>query len=66
MEGFNKKDFEKFVKEMWERLKKGEKKYGGEYRKADIKKAILEEATDLANYAFMLYLKTKDFTKKIK
>ena len=66
MKGITKKEFNDFTKEMWKRLKMGEKKYGCEFKIGDIKKAMLEEATDLSNYSFMLYLKGVKFNKKIK
>lgn len=66
IKGITKKEFDKFTKEMWNRLKMGEKKYGTNFKTGDIKKAILEEATDLSNYSFMLYLQTTKFNKKIK
>lgn len=55
----NKKEFDKFTKEMWKRLKKGEEKYGDKYKLANIKKEMEEELVDVANYALMLNLKTK-------
>jgi hypothetical protein len=64
--GISKKEFDNFTKEMWKRLKEGEKKYGTEYKVGDLQKSILEEGTDLANYSFMMYLKTKQYNKKIK
>ena len=64
--GISRKEFDKFTEEMWKRLKEGEKKYGTEYQVGDLQKSILEEGTDLANYSFMMYLKTKQYNKKIK
>lgn len=61
----NKKDFDKFTKRMWERLKEGEKKYGEKYKIVNIKKEIEDEAVDLCNYSFMLFLKTKKYNGKI-
>ncbi len=66
IKGISRKEFDKFTEEMWKRLKEGEKKYGTEYQVGDIQRSILEEGTDLSNYAFLLYLKTKQYNKKIK
>jgi len=66
LKGISKKDFDNFTKEMWKRLKMGEKKYGCNYKVGDLQKSILEEGTDLANYSFMLYLKTKKYNRKFK
>lgn len=63
--GISKKEFDNFTKEMWKRLKEGEKKYGTEYKVCDIEQSIIEEATDLSNYAFLLFLRTKEYNKKI-
>lgn len=65
MKGITKKQFKEFTDEMWKRLKAGEKKYGTEFEVGDLQKSILEEGTDLANYSFMMYLKTKQYNKRI-
>jgi hypothetical protein len=59
MKGISKKEFDKFTKEMWKRLKMGEKKYGVKFQTAKIREEMLEEAVDLSNYSLMLYLKAK-------
>ncbi len=64
MKGISKKQFDKFTSEMWIRLKEGEKKYGTEYKNSIISQAMLEEATDLANYSFMIYLKSLIYEKE--
>jgi len=64
--GISKKEFEKFTNEMWKRLKLGEKKYGDTFMTDNIKKELLDEATDLSNYALMLYLKALKFERRIK
>lgn len=64
--GVTKEEFNEFTKEMWKRLKMGEKKYGEEYKTGDLQKSILEEGVDLSNYSFMMYLKTKEYNNKIK
>jgi len=66
MKGISKRDFDSFTKKMWERLKMGEKKYGSKFKNGDIKKEMKDEAVDLCNYAFMLYLQSTKFNKKIK
>lgn len=66
MKGINKKEFEEFTKEMWKRLKEGERKYGTTFKNSDLKKEMLSEATDLANYSFMLYLQAIKYNNKIK
>ena len=66
MKGIKKKEFNEFTKEMWKRLKEGERKYGCQYSTGDLKKSILEEGVDLSNYSFMMYLKTKKYNKRIK
>jgi hypothetical protein len=66
MKGISRKDFDIFTKEMWKRLKMGEKKYGTQFINDNIKKAMIEEATDLSNYSLMLYLQATKFNKKIK
>jgi hypothetical protein len=66
MRGITKKDFEVFTKEMWRRLKAGEKKYGTKFETANIKKEMLAEAVDLSNYSFMLYLQSIKYGKRIK
>lgn len=57
-----KKSFNEFIKVMEKRINYGQKKYGDDYEEKDIKKEMLDEATDLANYAFLLYLKAKKFS----
>jgi hypothetical protein len=64
MKGITKEEFDKFTEEMWNRLKEGEKKYGCEYKNGDLAISMLEEATDLANYAFMIFLKALKFQEK--
>jgi len=64
MKGITKKEFDAFIEEMWERLKKGEKKYGSEFIENNLAISMVEEATDLANYSFMLFLKANKFNKK--
>ena len=64
--GISKKEFNEFTKEMWERLKMGEKKYGNSYVTDDIKKELAEELQDVANYSFMLWLKVLKINKKYK
>jgi len=66
MEGISKEEFEKFTQEMWKRLKVGEKKYGCQYDTGDLAMSMIEEATDLANYSFMMYLKAIKFYKRVK
>jgi hypothetical protein len=60
-----KKEFDKFTAVMWKRLKEGEKKYGNKFKVANIKKEILDEATDLSNYSFLLYLQATKFNKRV-
>jgi hypothetical protein len=62
----NKKEFDKFTRKMWKRLKEGEKKYGKKYKIVNIKNEILDEACDLSNYSYLLFLKVNEFNKKIK
>ena len=62
----NKKQFDKFTKEMWQRLKRGAEKYGDSYVTDDIKKELEDELQDVANYAFMLWLKVLEINKKYK
>lgn len=57
-------EFNKFVNLMEERMNYGQMKYGDDYKEKDIQKELLDEATDLANYAFLLYLKAKRFNEK--
>ncbi len=64
MKGITKKEFDAFIEEMWKRLKKGEKKYGSEFIENNLAISMVEEATDLANYSFMLFLKANKFNKK--
>lgn len=64
MKGITKKEFDKYTKEMWERLKMGEKKYGASFMTENIKKEMLAEAVDLSNYSFMLFLQATKFGKK--
>ena len=66
MEGITKKEFKEFTDVMWKRLKEGEKKYGTKFEVANIKKELLDEATDLSNYSFLLYLQAIKFNEKIK
>ncbi len=66
MKGISKKEFDIFTKEMWARLKMGEKKYHGKFRTANIKKEMEAEAVDLCNYSFMLYLQALKFNKNEK
>ena len=66
MKEITKKEFKKFTKEMWKKLKEGEKKYGAKFKTTNIKKEMLGEAVDLSNYSFMLYLQAIKFNKKIK
>lgn len=63
IKGISKREFERFTNKMWKRLKMGEKKYGTKYKTDNISKEMLEEAVDLSNYSFMLYLKSKEYNK---
>lgn len=58
------KEFTKFTKVMKDRMDMGLKKYGDNYNQKDILQELLDEAVDLSNYAFLLYLKAKEFNKK--
>ena len=46
IKGISKKEFNSFTKEMWKRLKIGEKKYGVGYKVGDLQQSILEEGVD--------------------
>jgi len=59
-----KREFDKFVKIMEKRLNYGQKKYGDGFMNKNLPNELLDEATDLSNYAFLLYLKAKEFNKK--
>jgi len=61
----SKKEFNKFTTEMWKRLKAGEKIYGDKYKSADIAKEMLEECSDISNYALLLYYQAK-YSKTVK
>ena len=64
VKGISRKEFNAYVKEMWRKLKEGEKKYGMKFDTTNIKKEMLEEAVDLSNYSFMLYLQATKFGGK--
>lgn len=66
MSKINRKDFNKFIKDMWKRLERGKEKYGDTYEDDDIVKELEEELMDVANYAFMLWLKIIKISKKFK
>lgn len=50
---FDFRAFDKFVENMRVRLIKGERKYRGAWRRRDLKRDIVEELLDIANYAFL-------------
>lgn len=51
------KTFDAFIIRMWERFEKGRDKYGFDYLTKDQLNDIEEELLDVANYAFMFYMK---------
>lgn len=55
--------FQKFVKVMFQRLQEGHKKYGDDWRRKDNLKEMEDELYDIANYAFLQWLKL-NYAKK--
>ncbi len=66
MKKIKRKEFDNFTNDMWKRLKRGEEKYGSSFVTDDIKKELSEELKDVANYAFMLWLKVLKINKRYK
>lgn len=59
--------FIQFQKDMKERLDHGSKKYGNymsECDKKDAMREVYEELLDVANHAFLLYLRQKELMEK--
>lgn len=58
--------FEEFTQRMDERIKMGRKQYGNDWFFKDLCKDMEEELLDLANYAYLLFRKVKEFKKILK
>ena len=58
-----KKYLEVFIGLCYSRLEKGEKTRKGAYKKIDLYEQILEELADVANYAFLEYMRIKNLQK---
>jgi len=54
-----KKHLEDFVTLCYARLEQGEKTRKGAYKKTDLYEQIIEELSDIANYAFLEYMRMK-------
>lgn len=57
VKGIKKSYFDLFTKDMWKKLKEGEKKYGTSFKTDNLVEELKSEAIDICNYAYMLYLK---------
>ena len=55
---------ENFFKLCYARLDAGNELYGDRYRNLDLYEQIEEELADIANYAFMQYIKIMELRKK--
>jgi hypothetical protein len=53
------KTFDAFITRMWERFEKGREKYGFDYLAKNQLNDIEEELLDVANYAFLFYMKMR-------
>ena len=58
------KFFKEFTKEMFDRIQKGHEKYGDDWRRKDNLKEIEYELFDIANYAYLQWLKLKSKNAK--
>jgi hypothetical protein len=54
-------NFCNFVDKMYDRLEQGSRQYGEAYLGRDLMKDIEEELLDIANYAYLQYIKLKLF-----
>jgi len=53
------KFFKEFTKIMFERIQEGNKKYGDDWKRKDNLKEMEYELFDIANYAYLQWLKLK-------
>ena len=60
-----KQDMESFVKLCYSRLEKGDKERRESFMKLDLYREMTEELADVANYAFLQYVKIKRMMKKM-
>jgi len=63
MDDTMKKYLEEFVTLCYSRLEKGEKIKKGAYKKVDLYDQILEELTDVSNYAFLEFMRIQNLKK---
>ncbi len=59
-----KEHLENFFKLCYARLDTGNEQYGNRYKNLDLYEQIEEELADVANYAFMQYIKIKELKEK--
>lgn len=59
-----KKEFNDFTAKMWNRLQRGQEKYGDSYDTEDMVDELFDELYDAINYIFMAYLNLKRKFKK--
>jgi len=58
-------EFNTYLKAMQKRMDMGQRKYGDNYNQKNLKQELLDEAIDLSNYAFLLYLKAKEYNENL-
>lgn len=58
-----KRYLEEFIGLSYTRLEKGEKTQKGAYKKTDLYEQIMEELADVANYAFLEYMRIRNLKK---
>ena len=59
-----KKQLKEFFKICWMRLETGERKSGNHYMEIDLFEEITQELADIANYAFLEYVKISKLKAK--
>lgn len=65
MDEETKGQLKEFFKICYSRLEKGDKEHAGQYENIDLFWEITEELADIANYAFLEYVKLLKLRKKV-
>lgn len=65
LNSITREEFNNYCREMWKKLKEGEKKYGTNYKVMNIQKELTDELVDVANYSFMVWLRVKNLLIKL-
>ena len=59
-----KNHMQKFLEICFDRLEKGSEKHGKDFENLDLHEEIIQELADIANYAFMEYVKVAKLKEK--